>query len=347
MKKVPSLRIEFIKDNNVENLLSPVTPAVSLGAAASSTYPQGRQKRRRIGGLPIEDLINHDTDDKSVPGLQQNKGFHSSEALTLANSFPSSFVEPWSRAAQLSETQGKPYQWSLPPLKLPSATTLHEGEQVLGAKKLRLDMRVSNSPSGSYSNRKRARAEYDNPHSTLPSFRDLLQSLHDKENGSENDGNRNGLFLRESTDSGNLWSNPAASGEVEYEAEVTDNANIKKRNSQHRRGRPNGDKRPRPFSCATCLTSFHHKSGLESHIRVVHLKERRYVCPLGCTLRFGARGDVTRHVDAVHLKKRDWICSVCEAAFSRKSILDRHRKNVHRAAADGYTSQHSNDNRSR
>lgn len=344
MQKVPRLRIELIKEDHVDNLLSPVTPPVSSRAGASSRHSQEGQKRRRIGGLSIEDLINHDTDEKSLLRKQQDSSFHTYEACTPLNSFPTS-VEPELRASQPPETHWKRCQRPLQPLKLSSTNSLHDREQAVGAKIVQRDVRVPSSPSGTYLNRKRTRADYDT-HSRLPSFQDLIQSLHGIGNGYENDGSRSGLCWRESTDSENVASNQVAPDEVEYEAEMPDKTNMKKQNSKHRRGRPNGDTRPRPFSCVTCHTSFHHKSGLESHVRVVHLKERRYVCPLGCDIRFGARGDVTRHVDAVHLKKRDWICSVCDAAFSRKSILDRHRKNVHRAV-DGYTSQQSNDERPR
>lgn len=104
-----------------------------------------------------------------------------------------------------------------------------------------------------------------------------------------------------------------------------------RRSAQGRRkGRSNGDARSRPFACSSCEKRFHQQSGLDSHVRVVHLKERRFECPRGCGLRFGARGDVTRHVDAVHLKKRDWVCYICGDAFSRKSILTRHCWNVHK-----------------
>lgn len=97
-----------------------------------------------------------------------------------------------------------------------------------------------------------------------------------------------------------------------------------------RRGGGSAAWRERPFACGSCDKKFHQQSGLDSHVRVVHLRERRFECPRGCGLRFGARGDVTRHVDAVHLKKRDWVCYICGDAFCRKSILKRHCSNVHK-----------------
>lgn len=114
----------------------------------------------------------------------------------------------------------------------------------------------------------------------------------------------------------------------------------------------------RPFKCTLCDATFGQKSNLSSHIRVTHHGERRYVCSepncgrrfgqnsglrahvrtvhLGardficeCDRRFGSRGDLNRHIRSAHQKLLPFPCLTCGKAFSRKSVLQRHRSAVH------------------
>lgn len=115
----------------------------------------------------------------------------------------------------------------------------------------------------------------------------------------------------------------------------------------------------RPFKCTLCDATFGQKSNLSSHIRVTHHGERKYVCPepncgrrfgqnsglrahvrtvhLGardfvcdCERRFGSRGDLNRHIRSAHQKLLPFPCITCGKAFSRKSVLQRHRAAVHK-----------------
>lgn len=83
-------------------------------------------------------------------------------------------------------------------------------------------------------------------------------------------------------------------------------------------------------ACDICGARFAQRGGVNSHVRTVHLKEKRFQCEFpGCSRVFGHRGDATRHVRSFHQKLRPFKCSTCGAGFARKSVLVRHRKNVH------------------
>eukprot|EP00178_Gracilaria_changii_P013137 TRINITY_DN36_c0_g2_i3.p1 TRINITY_DN36_c0_g2~~TRINITY_DN36_c0_g2_i3.p1 ORF type:complete len:424 (+),score=55.70 TRINITY_DN36_c0_g2_i3:1430-2701(+) len=179
---------------------------------------------------------------------------------------------------------------------------------------------------------KRTRTERDAPITTEPEIESLINTLREREQSRTEEANKSGAPE---------CSEPKAPEERKIQTEalrtpsannsspgVSNSARVTKPKKQ-RRGRPNGDNRPRPHACPTCHRRFHQQSGVVNHYRVVHLKEKRFECPHKCGLRFGARGDVTRHVDAVHNKLRNFECQVCGDAFARKSILTRHCKNMH------------------
>lgn len=87
---------------------------------------------------------------------------------------------------------------------------------------------------------------------------------------------------------------------------------------------------PKNLSCPHCDVKFRQPSAVKSHIRTVHLRERRFACPrIGCSQRFGASGDVTRHVDSVHLEKREFKCDICGVLLSRNTVRYRHMRHVH------------------
>lgn len=103
--------------------------------------------------------------------------------------------------------------------------------------------------------------------------------------------------------------------------------NKRRRRKKDKRKRQRG---PKNIPCPHCPVLFHQHSAVISHVRTVHYRERRFVCPKeGCGQRFGASGDVTRHVDSVHLERRPYKCEDCGNMLSRKTVLYRHIRNVH------------------
>lgn len=88
----------------------------------------------------------------------------------------------------------------------------------------------------------------------------------------------------------------------------------------------NGERR---YACEIdgCTRRFGQNSGLRAHVRTVHLGARDFVCE--CSRRFGSRGDLNRHIRSTHLKLLPFPCMDCGKAFSRKSVLLRHRAAVH------------------
>lgn len=85
----------------------------------------------------------------------------------------------------------------------------------------------------------------------------------------------------------------------------------------------------RKYECKepTCGRRFGQNSGLRAHVRTVHLGVRDFVCD--CGRRFGSRGDLNRHIRSTHQKLLPFPCVTCGKAFSRKSVLQRHRTAVH------------------
>jgi uncharacterized Zn-finger protein len=96
--------------------------------------------------------------------------------------------------------------------------------------------------------------------------------------------------------------------------------------SSHVRVTHQGERR---YACSepNCDRRFGQNSGLRAHIRTVHLGARDFVCE--CERRFGSRGDLNRHIRSAHQKLLPFPCTTCGKAFSRKSVLQRHRATVH------------------
>ncbi|KAI0559703.1 zinc finger protein [Gracilaria domingensis] len=180
------------------------------------------------------------------------------------------------------------------------------------------------------SSRKRTRAERDLPITTEPEIETLINKLREKEQSRMGESNNKASPQSSNDEADAEVGTPSSTGPSgrNQTPGISRSSKITKEKKQ-RRGRPNGDSRPRPHACPTCQRRFHQQSGVVNHYRVVHLKEKRFECPHKCGLKFGARGDVTRHVDAVHNKLRNFECQVCGDAFARKSILTRHCKNMH------------------
>lgn len=114
-----------------------------------------------------------------------------------------------------------------------------------------------------------------------------------------------------------------ASGiDAEQASEENDLMTMKQK-SRRKRG-------PKNLECPHCDVKFRQPSAVRSHIRTVHLGERRFACPMqSCSQRFGASGDVTRHIDSVHLEKREYKCDICGARLSRNTVRYRHMRHVH------------------
>lgn len=88
----------------------------------------------------------------------------------------------------------------------------------------------------------------------------------------------------------------------------------------------------KPFACTSCGTAFKKNSNLVKHMKLVHLRERKFACQEpGCGRLFGQKSNLNSHVRAVHLKEKPFICTEpnCGRRFSQKSGLKAHVKTVH------------------
>lgn len=84
-------------------------------------------------------------------------------------------------------------------------------------------------------------------------------------------------------------------------------------------------KREKRFVCDYCDKSFVLKRGLIEHIRI-HTNERPYVCSIaGCGKSFKQAGHLKQH-ETRHGPKQDFICDVCGLNLSSKNSLNEHRK---------------------
>lgn len=103
----------------------------------------------------------------------------------------------------------------------------------------------------------------------------------------------------------------------------------KKEMTEHFRNMHRGVKR---YACPTCGLRFSQRGGVGNHVRTVHERLRPFGCS-ECGRRYASRGDVTRHEKSVHEKARPFKCE-CGSSFARKSVLVRHRMNVHRSSVE-------------
>lgn len=66
------------------------------------------------------------------------------------------------------------------------------------------------------------------------------------------------------------------------------------------------------------------------HQRTVHEKARRHPCTVpGCTAAFSESSHVRTHMRTVHERRRDFVCNICNTALSTRSVLAKHKRNVH------------------
>lgn len=85
------------------------------------------------------------------------------------------------------------------------------------------------------------------------------------------------------------------------------------------------------FECEyeDCKRKFQSVANLKRHILAVH-KEKKLECT-GCTRKFKSLSSLQEHIETVHAPdKENFQCSECGGCYSRKMVLDRHVKLLHR-----------------
>lgn len=88
-----------------------------------------------------------------------------------------------------------------------------------------------------------------------------------------------------------------------------------------------GFKRPAVSTCGECGKTFMTALKLKTHVRSVHIKERKYPCRK-CGMRFFTTCDQKRH-ERTHEDVRSFSCSYCDAKFKSKDSWRRHLKRQH------------------
>ncbi|KAJ8704004.1 hypothetical protein PYW07_013298 [Mythimna separata] len=88
-----------------------------------------------------------------------------------------------------------------------------------------------------------------------------------------------------------------------------------------------GFKRPAVSTCEECGKTFLTPLKLKTHVRSVHIKERKYPCAK-CDMRFFTTCDRRRH-ERTHEDVRSFCCSYCDAKFKSKDSWRRHLKRQH------------------
>lgn len=76
--------------------------------------------------------------------------------------------------------------------------------------------------------------------------------------------------------------------------------------------------------CDSCDKVFIHRRALNSHIKRVHLMDRRHEC-LECDMKFFASAELRNHM-LKHTGARHFQCEVCLKRYSRKSNLTEHMR---------------------
>ena len=84
--------------------------------------------------------------------------------------------------------------------------------------------------------------------------------------------------------------------------------------------------RERPFVCETCGRRFAAKAGMENHILLIHEKAMPFSCDQ-CNKSFGNFDYLKEHEISIHNKK--WQCEICEKTFGKEKLLSKHVNQVH------------------
>jgi KRAB domain-containing zinc finger protein len=71
--------------------------------------------------------------------------------------------------------------------------------------------------------------------------------------------------------------------------------------------------------CSKYFTS----TAISRHIRTVHLHERKYKCQL-CSKRWGSNSQLNQHIQSVHTKEKPFKCYFCSKAFVNLDVLKIH-----------------------
>lgn len=92
----------------------------------------------------------------------------------------------------------------------------------------------------------------------------------------------------------------------------------------------NSEESDRKHECIVCSKRFKIRGDLQRHIRVVHMKEKSFVCK-ECGKAFGHSGHLNRHM-ASHRNDRRFHCELCGYSFFQASHLASHKEHIHSAS---------------
>ena len=76
------------------------------------------------------------------------------------------------------------------------------------------------------------------------------------------------------------------------------------------------EERKNSWPCPICKKGFTLKTGLRTHLEVVHEGKKPWRCEI-CDHNFSKKQDYRRHADAVHEGKRPFVCYNCNSGKHR------------------------------
>ena len=88
----------------------------------------------------------------------------------------------------------------------------------------------------------------------------------------------------------------------------------------------------RPFVCSICGTSFGTKQKLTIHMNR-HTGTKTHLCKY-CDFKSVESSGLNRHVRAVHEKEKPFVCLICNKGFGQNSQLKTHISGVHSETGD-------------
>lgn len=81
---------------------------------------------------------------------------------------------------------------------------------------------------------------------------------------------------------------------------------------------------PREHVCDLCGKRFNDLGTMKTHINLIHIKERKYLCTI-CMLTFPLKQTLEKHLKRHNKeRKKEFVCNVCFAEYNDKSSLKRH-----------------------
>jgi KRAB domain-containing zinc finger protein len=84
-----------------------------------------------------------------------------------------------------------------------------------------------------------------------------------------------------------------------------------------------------PAKCEYCEKTFSKHSYIKDHIKVVHLKEKQFLCTI-CDKFFGIRLTLEKHILSVHNEVKPFKYGICDKPFRRLATLKVHVYEVHK-----------------